>query len=354
MTEQVKISFIIPAYNIEQYVTKCLVEFTKIKSAECEFLIIDDGSSDDTGKIAKQFCKMDKRFKYFRKSNGGLSSARNYGLLFAKGEWICFWDGDDWISEEVGDYLIDNIDDKSDLVCFGMKSVYTEGETAVWDTHAERKILSKYDIEKIRFGLLNPDSKEYQKYSKKIINFFTACAKLYKREIFTVHLAKFDETVFWSEDLVFNIKAMKYIKQSVVFYTPGYNYRAQLGSITHVYKPDKRKQILHTVQKVFKYLKDENEFSDDIYLLGVKQFLFTLKMDICHLSNPLSYKERKKQFYELKKETEFDVSFRKAKLRGFRLDVRIMAELAKHNCFSIINMLLRIKEKQNNLKTQGQ
>ena len=99
----VKVSVIVPVYNMEAYIEKCLRSLCLQEMKDAEFLIINDGSTDCSEKIINKFVKKDSRVKLYNKKNGGISSARNYGIKKANGEYICFVDCDDYVSN---DYLI--------------------------------------------------------------------------------------------------------------------------------------------------------------------------------------------------------------------------------------------------------
>lgn len=101
-TTNVNISVIIPIYNAEKYLSKCLKSIQQQTNKDFEVILVDDGSTDQSDQICREFADTDNRFYYFRKTNGGTSSARNYGLKMAKGNWILFVDADDWLS---ADYL---------------------------------------------------------------------------------------------------------------------------------------------------------------------------------------------------------------------------------------------------------
>lgn len=95
-----KISVVVPTYNIEQYIEAALLSLESQSFKNFEALVIDDGSIDKTPEIVKSFCAKDSRFKLLRKPNGGLSSARNYGIRHARGEYIALLDGDDIYNSE--------------------------------------------------------------------------------------------------------------------------------------------------------------------------------------------------------------------------------------------------------------
>lgn len=100
--DNILISIVIPCYNQALYLEECLKSIADQTYTNWECLIIDDGSPDNTGEVAKRWIEKDERFQYFKKENGGVSSARNFGIEKAKGEWILPVDGDDKIGK---DYL---------------------------------------------------------------------------------------------------------------------------------------------------------------------------------------------------------------------------------------------------------
>lgn len=97
MTDFTKISIIVPIYKIERYLRQCIESILAQTFTDFELLLIDDGSPDECPTICDEYTKKDTRIRVFHKPNGGLTSARNYGLYNAKGEWIMHIDGDDWI-----------------------------------------------------------------------------------------------------------------------------------------------------------------------------------------------------------------------------------------------------------------
>lgn len=90
-----KVSVIVPAYNVSKYIKETLISLEQQTFSDFEALIVDDGSTDNTDTIVRQICQRDSRFQLLQKSNGGLSSARNYGIRHARGEYIALLDGDD-------------------------------------------------------------------------------------------------------------------------------------------------------------------------------------------------------------------------------------------------------------------
>ena len=122
MENQVKVSVVIPIYNVEQYLPKCLASVVHQTLQEIEIICVNDGSTDNCLKILEEFESKDKRIKIINKENGGLGSARNAGLEYAKGEYISFIDSDDYIDENFLELLYNEAkEDDADVACGGIK-----------------------------------------------------------------------------------------------------------------------------------------------------------------------------------------------------------------------------------------
>lgn len=111
-----KISIIIPVYNVEKYIRKCIDSILFQTFIDFELILVDDGSKDSSGEICDEYQNKDSRIKVIHKSNGGLSSARNAGINIAKGDFFGFVDSDDWINKDMYELLYKGISDfKADI-----------------------------------------------------------------------------------------------------------------------------------------------------------------------------------------------------------------------------------------------
>ncbi|MCH3957750.1 MAG: glycosyltransferase [Olsenella sp.] len=116
MIKSPTISIVVPVYNVENYLRKCIDSILRQSFKDFELLLIDDGSIDESAKICKWACDFDSRVSYYYKENGGLSDARNYGLKRIKGKYVSFIDSDDWVEENYLRYLYDALrNDDSDI-----------------------------------------------------------------------------------------------------------------------------------------------------------------------------------------------------------------------------------------------
>lgn len=118
----IKFSVIIPVYNVANYVEHCISSLVNQTYKNIEIIIVNDGSTDDSGEIIQRFAQRDSRIKVISQSNSGLSVARNTGLTNATGDYIAFVDGDDWIDERMFEILEINLKSNSvDFICFRLE-----------------------------------------------------------------------------------------------------------------------------------------------------------------------------------------------------------------------------------------
>ena len=115
--ENALISVIVPVYNVEKYLDRCVNSLLNQTYENIEIILVDDGSTDNSSEICNKWCKQDDRIRTFHKINGGLSSARNYGIKKAKGKYITFVDSDDWIDENTFEIINEQ---KADMYIYGI------------------------------------------------------------------------------------------------------------------------------------------------------------------------------------------------------------------------------------------
>lgn len=123
------ISVVVPVYNPGKYLKKCLESLAEQTYTDLEVLLIDDGSTDGSDVICKQFAEMDGRFRYYRQENAGVSAARNRGLEMVHGKYISFVDSDDYLEIDAYQTLVSVIEaQKTDIVCFEYFATYPDHE----------------------------------------------------------------------------------------------------------------------------------------------------------------------------------------------------------------------------------
>lgn len=151
--EKDKITVIIPVYNVENYLERCLKSILYNTYTNLEIICVNDGSTDNSKKILESYSKRDKRVVVINKKNAGVSSARNAGIKIATGEYIAFVDSDDWIHEKYFEYLIRGIDTADLVICNYIRS-YKSGSVETDDAYRVQSI-SPIDV------LKNKELKSY-------------------------------------------------------------------------------------------------------------------------------------------------------------------------------------------------
>lgn len=223
------ISIIVPVYNASNYLEVCIESILKQKYKNIELLLIDDGSTDNSKEICLEYSNNDKRVNYYYKKNGGVSSARNYGIKKSKGEFIFFIDADDWLEENSLEELINN---KKGLPSLKHKAIFNNKTKIIDDIDIINK--NKY-IEDIING----------KYNAFIWGYLFD-AKLVKKILF-------DENTYYLEDMIFLFNYLECSNIKNVYFTNSYyNYRINEDSITNNSNRilDKCKKILYSIDTV--------------------------------------------------------------------------------------------------------
>lgn len=212
-----KISVIVPVYKVEKYVGECINSILAQTFKDFELILVDDGSPDKSGEICDSYAKKDNRIKVFHKKNGGVSSARNFGIDKAVGEWLCFIDSDDTILPTyLEDFELDKV--KADI--------YMQGYVKV----KESIIIETHDFTKCK----ESDFANTLAYSEdnNIIN--SPCFKLYKSSIVNTNKVRFDIRTSYGEDHLFSLDYCRYISSAHFTLSHGYNYRISVGeSLSH-------------------------------------------------------------------------------------------------------------------------
>lgn len=207
-----KISVIIPVYNVELYIERCLESIINQTYKNLEIILVNDGSTDKSGTICDEYALKDSRIRVIHQKNGGLSSARNRGLDIATGEYIGFVDSDDWISTDMYQTLLTiALKYEVDIVECGVQQVYCYKDFFYEDNIEinEDKIFLSNNIDALN---------EELKWGK-----FTAiaCNKLYKSNLFSTHrypIGKIHEDEYLTYKLLYSAVKLASIKDIKLYY----------------------------------------------------------------------------------------------------------------------------------------
>lgn len=212
-----KVSVIVPVYNVEQYLEKCLDSLANQTLKDIEIIVVNDGSPDNSQKIIDKYVKKYSNIKSYIKENGGVSDTRNYGIKKATGKYIAFVDGDDYVSYNMYELMYNKAESGNfDMVVCDLNYVYEDGKTVRVSSKIE------HDTTDIKRTYIN----------------MYPCVwnKIYKKSLFNNNV-EFKKGV-WFEDVDFLYKIFPYVKTIGVVKEPLNQYVQRSGSITKTF--DKR------------------------------------------------------------------------------------------------------------------
>ena len=261
------ISVIVPVYNVENYLSKCISSILSQTYNDFEIILVDDGSTDSSGVICDKFSLDYDKIFVIHKNNGGLSSARNEGLIYSKGEYITFVDSDDILHPNALEIFIDTIlNTDSDIVFSDLYRFYNYETLNLsnFDHNYSIKTFNNYQAMNI---LINNTIK----------SIVPSCAKIYKRTIFNnikFPLNRFHEDEFVIHKLLFSANKVTYINLPLYFYN-----RSNLNSICAKKIDDKR-----FTDKIEAYL-DRINFIKNYYNEIYNNSLIIILNNCCFLMN---------------------------------------------------------------------
>ena len=242
------ISIIVPVYNAEKYLKKCLDSLVNQTKKELEFILINDGSTDKSEEIIKTY--KDKRIKYFKNKNQGIGKTRNFGIEKSSGKYLMFLDSDDYFSSDACEILYKEAEkEKADLIVFDYYRV-------------EKGNLNEVKIESFNATNIKADSSLLLKIN------LGPCNKIYKTDLIKNNGIKFEESLKY-EDTLFVVKAI-YNAQKIIKLNRFLHYYMIHEKSETTVRDERVFDILKIVDKIRKYLKNDELIKDSVDKLTVK------------------------------------------------------------------------------------
>lgn len=266
-----KVSVIVPVYNVEKYLRKCLESLVNQTMQDIEIIVVNDGSPDNSQAIIDEYVEKypQKVFGYI-KENGGLGDARNYGIEKAHGEYIGFVDSDDWVDEKMYESMYEYaVKEKHDIVICDFVEIndgWKEGHVA----HGYRGVNTGYEITKYEYILNSLDPA-------------TACNKLYKRHLFYV----INFPMHWYEDMATTPILLSYCNSIGYLPLALYFYRQVQGSITKAIIDKRNLQIIDSWKRCLEYVK--KEFCEPMEAAVYKSILVFIRWRPCYAQNYIDF-----------------------------------------------------------------
>ncbi len=294
----IKASIVVPVYNVEKYLEKCVNSLTEQTIKNIEIILVDDGSKDTSGEICDKLKAADSRIKVIHKENQGVSAARNDGLKVAQGEWITFCDSDDWMEKDFCESLIMYGEKNDSDVVVGDVRIVEEHETRDVKLFSKEFCAStKEEKDELIKTVL---CKFYSPYPTEIGVreglFGGPWNKIVKRKLLVDNNIKFDLRVRGLyDDLIYT--SYIYAAASKIAYKSHvvYNYRQVSGSITHRYNKnivDTNNRIFYSWQEFFDKYENDGEYQNAFYMNVLRRLKGALNSFYFHIDNDSSKKEK--------------------------------------------------------------
>ena len=285
----IKLSIVIPVYNVEPYVGRCIesCQNQDLPHDEYELLIINDGSQDGSMDVVRQYARRHENIRIIEQENAGLSSARNHGIKEAKGEYVWFIDSDDDINKNVLKTLVDAAwSQQLDALCFDI-NVMEEGILTCTYPNHQHKNLHLYDGMRFIADVAMPPS---------------SCVALYRKDFLIQNRLFFKEGIV-HEDQEFTPRAYCLAKRIAYVNVPAYNYWVRSGSI--MTSPEKRakkaKDLLVICDSIYQFTKEHIEEGSAAYNTMIGKINFAFSQSLRNYTKGVStikeYKE--KPYYPL-------------------------------------------------------
>lgn len=234
------ISVIVPVYNAEAYLSRCLESVLNQTYPDLQVICVDDGSTDASGEMLEELRRRDGRVQVVCRENAGLSASRNAGLALVQGEYVMFVDADDWLDEHAcADAMEAMLGHDADIVFWSYAKEY-ETASAPVQFWPEERVFEGESLEWLRNRLLGPCGSELGR-PERLDSYGTAWGKLYRSSLFAEARASFVDTALIgsAEDVLCNLSLFGAARRAVYVPTAFYHYRkTAAGALTKRYKPN--------------------------------------------------------------------------------------------------------------------
>ncbi len=321
-----KISVIVPVYNVEKYLNRCVDSILNQTFEDFELILVNDGSPDNCGNICDEYAQKDNRVKVIHKKNGGVSSARNAGIDTAQGEYIMFVDSDDWINENMLNDMYNMPD--SDMKVSSIRMIGKDNSTEyIIDT-------KMYTQEDLLIGFFSE--------AFPIICLCGPWCKLYKKDIIFNNAIRFNEYMSLGEDTYFNLN---YIKHCKSIYTSEQIYYYYMRENSESLFTKFRLNMYYDVRKVFdlkvKMANELNMGRDSIFKLKLS-YIQSLIGNLIKMVDTNTKTEVKKYMSLLQKDKEFNDD---NLIKNLKSTHKLINKLISYNLFNTAYLLFFIKLK---------
>lgn len=341
------VSIIIPIYKVEKYLGECIESILNQTYYNLEILLVDDGSPDHCGEICDQYAMKDKRIKVIHKENQGLGMARNTGLDYATGEFICFVDSDDWLNcNAIETFMRYQEKYNADIVMCNYEK-RDDNNQLLYEYRIideQRVFDSAEEIEKnIFWPMIGQKSN--------VVNDFTVnmCVwtNMYRHSIIKENGIRFlSEREYLSEDICFNLQFLLNSRRAVMIPDSLYNYRYNPLSLTNCYKGNEYEKARKLFEKVSMWadqakVQSEREYRvHRFFVTKVRELMFRL------CSSSKSFSEKCLNCKEIEHNEDLESVLDEYPLLSYKIKYFIPAFFMKHKFVKLTVLLFMITGKK--------
>lgn len=244
------VSVVLPIYNVERFLDRCICSVVNQTYKALEIILVDDGSPDNCPEICDEWAKRDSRIKVVHKKNAGLGYARNTGIAHATGEYICFFDSDDYIELNTVDTCVKAaILEEADIVCFGNDVLSQKGD--LLSVRIPKPSQSTYADEEIR-NIAMPNVLSYSAATGEDWNFsMSAWSAMYAMRVIRESGWRFvSEREIISEDIYSVLEFYQYVRKMVIVPNVLYHYIANPVSLSRIYREDRYEKVKYLAYRL--------------------------------------------------------------------------------------------------------
>lgn len=324
------ISIIIPVYNAEKYLNRCLDSILRQDASKFEVLLVNDGSADNSSTICDTYANTNSNVKVYHKENGGPSSARNMGLTKARGTYIAFVDSDDYVMEDFIEILSSHIKETNpDIIFFAYNHLKNDKIFKI-----NNELNKSLDHKKILELLANTSANNFLWYPWN---------KLYKKSLIDKNNITFDLKIKVGEDTLFNMRCYYYANNVLNINNPLYNYVSNENSITQTpYKAYFNKNIAEHFENRIQFHQENSPINNIKYYKDIARYYIEHSFFLL-LANAINKPEGiiTRELNDLRQMELFKFLFKYYKPSNrITIKMKILIYLFKYKQFSLMSKLL--------------
>lgn len=348
------ITIIIPIYNTEKRLERCINSVILQTYSNLDIILIDDGSTDNSGYICDRFKERDNRIKVIHKKNEGVSIARNYGLTEAKGKFVMFLDSDDYLDKDICYKLLSFSEKNNCDIAITNKVFHINNRIVENVLYSEDEVVrSNHDKDIFLLDLFS------KKYDDKINNVkYLSCgvtAKLFNLNLIKENNIKFLENCHYGEDVLFNLYAyQKATKIGYIRYN-GYHFIVNSNSSTHKYKnywEDSHKMFIESISNFIKIYNKDRRFLESLDMMRVTRISGLAVSYYFHYDNNKKFYEKYNEFIKFINQPEYKKSIKLVKFKLLTDNQKLIALLLKLKLFIIVAIIATIKSNKERCKNE--